>query len=500
MAIIRAFEEIDPTTEIAQLLNEEKAASELPSHDQLYIDKSNEVKESEEAEAAVSEENDTNSVESSTDEDEDADSGESEDTESSSEEDPELEEIDGKQTTVATESIRNEGAVSVIALEEIEGAVGSTLMQSTGSALWGMAKTASSYALHLATELAGMLKELGLTYGPIAFSKLRSGVSYLLSKTFKLAIKLQSVAVKQYFQYAHSFDRHQQRLRKLKETLQLLPDTVVLADKAAFNDEEVFRLFEVSGQAEPLKAVRAVGQLLDVVVNDIDRGIHNEIEVMKQVIESCKRNARVDLLRYLSLPGLSSGFMKRGVQGLDSNTDLTESFVYTLPIPKSTLLIATVPKEDVVKEAAKSGDLSNVTQAYQESYIVLAANPVRTKSVPLVNYMDKKSLLSLLAELESVLDKAKSHVSFYKKLENSSADLKPSFQNYFSWLVEDEKAKALKDSLAEVIYLKQSYVTRVYLPGAVDIHDFASNYASSVMRYVEKNIKVLKPAESDVAA
>lgn len=192
--------------------------------------------------------------------------------------------------------------------------------------------------------------------------------------------------------------------------------------------------------------------------------------------------------------------MKRSVQGLDINADLTESFVYTLPIPKSTLLIASVPKEDVVREAAKSGDLSNVTQAYQESYIVLAASPVRTKSVPLVNYMDKKSLLSLLAELEAVLDKAKSHVSFYKKLENSSADLKPSFQNYFSWLVEDEKAKALKDSLAEVIYLKQSYVTRVYLPGAVDIHDFTSNYASSVMRYVEKNIKVLKPAESDVAA
>ena len=122
------------------------------------------------------------------------------------------------------------------------------------------------------------------------------------------------------------------------------------------------------------------------------------------------------------------------------------------------------------------------------------------KIAPMVNYMDKQSLLRLLDGLEGVVEKALKHVSFYQKLETASNELKPSFQNYFSWLVEDAQAKSLRESLAEVIYLKQSFVTKVYLPGAIDIHEFVSSYVSGVLRYVERNIKVMKPADHKSAA
>ena len=500
MAIINALEELDPGLEIAQLLDREQSAAELPSHDQLYLEKAEETKEAEERKEDAASPTDEAPEEGTTEESiSDGDSGEASVEEgedaagaSNAEDTPGSEEINGKQTTVATEALRNDDYYNRFALESFGD---ETLLQKAGSAAWNGVKALSGFALHVATELGGFMKDLGIEYGPKIYAKLRSGVSYLLTRLFKSYMKMRSAIALAYFQNVHSFKKHDARLKRLRQILQDLPDNVKVTKQEPFSDLETFKLFQVGGQVSPMKSISSMSSLLDVIVSDIDQGIQNEIEVMKRVIEVCRHNTRLDVVHYLRITGLSSNFMKKTATGYDSNPELMDSYIYTHSLPRDTQLLASIPRQDIVLAAARTDDMTDVTKAYQESYLVLGVNQMTTKTIPLVNYMDKQSLLSLLDGLETVIAKAAKHVSFYKKLEEASATLKPQFRNYFSWLTEDEQAKTLRESLAEVLYLKQSFITKVYLPGAIDIHDFTSSYVAAVMRYVEKNIEVLKPAD-----
>ena len=496
MPIIHALEDLDPGLEIAQVIEADAAAAELPSHDQLYLDKAKEIQDSKKPEpspeeAAASEDSGDSPVP-------DAENSETPTEEENSSDAPpedgndndELEVIDGKQTTVATEALREKDYSITFALENYGE---ETLLQKTGALAWSGVKVLSGYAFHLAKELSFLLKDLGIEYGPKVYARLRSGVSYLLTKTFKQFGKLRSAVSRAYFQKTHSFNKLKDRLSRLKKTLEMIPDDFVLVQPAPFQDEALYGLFQVGNTVSPMKAIASISGLLDVVVNDIDRGIKNEISTLKRVVEVCRRNAKIEVLHYLRITGIGSSFLKKTVHGYEDNPDLLDSYLYTHALPRNTLVLAAIPKDSVVISAAKSNDMTEVTKAYNESYFILGVSQVQNKSNPLVNYMDKKSLLTLLAGLEAVVEKAISHVSFYKNLESEAASLKPEFQNYFSWLTEDEQAKTLRESLADVIYLKQAFITKVYLPGAIDIHDFVSTYVADMLGYVEKNIKVLKP-------
>ena len=494
MGIIRACENLDPTLSITQVLTKDISDAALPEHDRLYLEKAKQVEDAEkveeEGEAADSgsdnasdETPDTN--EEATDTDGGNDTPEDAETEES-----DMEVIDGKLTTVATESLRTEDHYSRFAVESFGE---ETLLQKTGSMAWNGVKALSGYALHIATELAVYMKELGVEYGPKVYAKLRSGVSYLLTRLFKSFVKMRSAVSRAYFQHTHSFKKHSNRLQRLRSILDGLPDSVKVMQPEPFQDEAVAALFTVGSEISPMKSISAMDKLLDVVVGDIDQGIHNEIGTMQRVIEVCQRNTRVEVVHYLETHALSSGFMRKTVLGYDKAPELVETTVFVHPLPMKTILMAAMPRKDIIMAAARSDDMSEVSKAYQESYLVLGVNPQAPKTSSMVNYMDKQSLLRLLNGLEMVVNKASSHVSFYKKLELAAERLKPNFQNYFSWLTEDAQAKNLRESLVEVIYLKQSFITKVYLPGAIDIHDFSSDYVSGVLRYVEKNIEVLKP-------
>lgn len=495
MGIILICEGLDPTLSITQVLEKDISDAALPEHDRLYLEKTKEVQEAEKPkeEPEVPPEDTADNTDNETpetDEETSDDTGGSDTPGDDEAEESNMEVIDGKRTTVATESLRNEDHYSRFAVESFGE---ESLLQKTGSMAWSGVKALTGYALHLATELSGYMKELGIEYGPKVFAKLRSGVSYLLTRLFKSFAKMRSAVSRAYFQHTHSFKKHSNRLQRLKKILNELPDNVKVMQPEPFQDEAIAALFTIGAELSPMKSMSAMGTLLDVVVGDIDQGIHNEISVMQRVIEVCQRNARVEVVHYLETRELSSGFMRRAVHGYDRAPELVETTVFAHPLPMKTLLMAAMPRKDIIMAAARSEDMTDVSKAYQESYLVLGVNPQAPQTDSMVNYMDKQSLLRLLDGLEAVVSKAISHVSFYKKLELSAERLKPNFQNYFSWLTEDPQAKSLRESLAEVIYLKQSFITKVYLPGAIDIHDFSSDYVSGLLRYVEKNIEVLKP-------
>lgn len=494
--LIRVLEDLDDSLNITQLIKDDLNEKMMPEYDVLYSEKKEEVKKAEEMKTEEASEDNT---------DVDAD-GVSETPMEGGEdtsadgviEDPDMQVINQRNTTVAMEKIRNDDHYNRIVIEAFdngESSVVKNALHAAGGLAWTGVTRLSAYGLHVATELAGFLKDMGVSYGPVVFRKLKVGVMYLLTRLFKSFSTMQSVAVKELFQKANSFKKHKQRLQRLRQTLELLADDVEISQKEPFQNDSFYKWMEINGKASPLDSMKAISSLMEVVVSDIDHGVRSEVETLQRLIEVTKRGVRTNLDGFIQISNLTGNFKKTSVQGYENDASRMDMFVYNHALPASSRLIFSLPVPSVIKKFAQEGNMDEVTKSYQDSYIIIGVNPIKPKTSSMINYMDKKSLLAFLAGLEVICNKGLQHVSFYKSIETHALSLKADYQKYFSWLTGDDHAKSLKEAMVELIYLKQSFVTRVYMPGAVDIHDFVSSYLGTMFHYVESNIKVLKPKE-----
>ncbi len=469
--LITANEEMDQSLAIVQAIQAEDAA--IPEYDQLYLDKQEEFKQDEvdQAEEAANEAEaePTSQEEANTDEP--------------------METIDGKQTTVATEAIRNDHE-TVFALEMEYNSVIGKVAGFVGTGIVDVSK----FGWEVLKDLAGFLKEAGIQYGPGILARIKTSVAMVASRSLKLSLKLASASAQAYDRKKNSYEKSLKRLQRIKQTLDIMKNQETeLTAKDPFNDANLFSLFYVNGKVSVLDSMKSVRLLMDVMVEDIDKGLDYDVRTIEQLIENTRRGVRFNPLSYLSLKNIRSGFKKTTIEGYAINPELMDSFVLATTLPKNTLLIFGLPKESLVTEAAKTDDMTDIAKAYHSSFMVLGLNPTLPKSIPAVNYVDKTDLVTLTAALEQLCVDAMAHTEVYQNTVKRAERLKLNYQHYFAWLTANEDQKSLKESFAELIYLKQAFATKVYFPAMLDIHDYVALYIASVLKYVEDNIRVIKP-------
>lgn len=79
----------------------------------------------------------------------------------------------------------------------------------------------------------------------------------------------------------------------------------------------------------------------------------------------------------------------------------------------------------------------------------------------------------------------------YTRLLRENEKLKLGYRYYYQGLVESDEKKSLHDSLAEFVYLKQAFINKVYLPAAIDMHDYVASYLMRALRFTKENVKAL---------
>lgn len=473
--MLLAQENLDPSLAIAQVIQADNHP--LPEHDQLFLDKKEAIREAEAEKADTMED----PVEASLDEPSPEDgSGDSPDEDS--------EVLEDKQTTMATESLRHE---LTFALESEYGESGTSAFF---SALSGYAKAGL-------TELFGCLKYLGVTYGPTALTYLKLGVVYLLTRIFRLFMKMTKATVVGYRKRRVKYTAIQQQLERYQATLEaLMSADTVLSSPTPFQDEKFFKMLEVNGSLSVKKSQAAVITLLTQILPDLDKGMEHDVRVIEHLIDGSKRGLRFSPISYMTVNLVSSGFVKQSVQGYVKNPELIESYVAKQALPNDGLMLFGLPKPSVIQEAETSGDTTDIAKAYTESFIAIGVNPVKSNTAPYVNYMDKGDLKVFLEGLIKIAGAAAEQAELYKNVHQRSKRLKISYRTYLSWLITEKEQKSLNDSLAELVFLKQSFVARVYLPAMFDIHDYVATYLRTGIRYVEQNLKVITLKDSEKLA
>lgn len=492
MSIIRAMESMqgfDDSLNMTQHLAEDEHRQQLGEYDVLH----EEVKDKLQAEKETELEAPTEEASPASDEApmpetapgeveegaEDDTVAAGDDTEDESEES--LKTVDGKRTTVAAESLRNEyyertvvEAFDMEGVKSVAGAIGSGL--ATG------VTTVGKYAWMGIKEVSIVAAALGIKYGPTIFSAIKTGVVYLFLRSVKALLKTTISAFDAAKRSYRSFSKHKSAIAKLRETLDVLKkEGKTLDTSSSFIDKQALNWFAVNRKPGVLASAQAMKVFLTETVKHIDESIMHDTKTVKRLIDLSATGVRGDVTSYLNVSSFSGQYLKKNVKGHEVDPELVDNYVYGTVLPDNILFVANLPKRGLM-------DMEAITKAYRASGVFLTVDPSFSMEIDKVDYMDIEGLSRFLDVLEGICDQGLAHIDFYKRVRKESEALKFGYRHYYQRLAASEDKVSVQDSLVEYVYLKQFFINKVYLPGAMDIHDYAAAYLTRALRYVKSHL------------
>lgn len=469
--------------EITRHLDEEEKIASLGEYDQLHEEVTKEI-ESEKAKEEKVEDPSTSSEQD--DQGEDSENVESLEIPESSEEDPgsessekedekdNLNKTDSGRQSVVTESLRSEYYERTVT-EAIE-----------FSDFTDAARTAATYIGSKLSDLASVLAALGIKYTPVALRALRKGVAYLYLRSTKLLLKGAVSLVATYKEQSRIHNRSKAKVVALKETLEkLTQEKPELSLKTEFTtDKELVDWFTAGTKTDPFNSIKVMTQFVQNSLNYLETETYNDQENVIRLIELTRSSTGTDPLKFMEVRSLSPSFLKRQVVGYAEDNEYTESYVYGQGLPDRVLLIAQVPRNHL-------SNLEEVAEAYKSSSIVLGVNTTHRASSDKVDYMEPEELKKFIESIELLCELKAKHLENYRQIAKGNQKMKLGYRHYFQKLITSPEKLSVRDSLVEFVYLKQSFISRVYLPAAMDIHDYINAYLTRALRYVKENTKAL---------
>ena len=464
----------------------------LPTHDQLFIEakKAQDAGQGEEGEEAsdspvADPEDDETGAEAPEDEDVGSDpaaAADGSDTEPAD---------DGDQEVAQDDLRKDDGLVNAM---ESFGAEDGLMVR--GARLLGSAAVeVSSFAWSVFKTLAIIAKDLGIQYGPKVYKMIKVSVALVINKSAKSLFKFISSNADARKLKKVSFQKSLEKAKKLQAACAGLKEAgAKLTMTDPFRHPDYYSLFlsPIDGKARIKPSIESVGRLIGVVRDVIEPGVEMDIRTIEHVIESAKHGTYINIAKYLTPPISLNSLAKADNTGFNTNPDILSTYVSKDIFPKNTLLVYGLPNESMVEEANKTNDVGVLSKAYHASFLMLAPNPVTPKSIPMVNYVDLEGLETVLDSVVKLCESGIAMTEGYRRNIQRAERLKRGYRTYFDWLVSGEDQRSLKESYAELIYLKQSFITRVYQAAMIDIHDFSATYLREVLGFVEDNMSKVK--------
>lgn len=385
--------------------------------------------------------------------------------------------IDGKVTTPATESIRYSLAAN----------------ESVGELVENAANYIGSVASSALGELASLLRTLGIKYGPVLFRAVKTTVIYVLIKTAKAIVKIGSLSKKAVYNYQTSMSRHVAQIEALKQTcLTLDEQSATLPDNTKrCEDYSINQWSLVDGRCSFVNANARIITWLNDSFQFMEKSIIHDIDQTVRFLNSTKNTAPVFPVEFIQASPYKATFREQRVVGYEVRSPFVTSYVYPHNLPNKTILMALLPSNKAVVEAARTKSLDSIKEAYQSSGIFLTVGQDKEPAQLFNNYMNPKQLIALLDGLTEIAKLGYQKTRFYKQINTRLPSLTSGFQQYLNWLQSDQEERRVADTYAEFVAMKQSFIAKTYIPAAMDSHDYLSTYLTNAKRFVRENIKVL---------
>ena len=344
--------------------------------------------------------------------------------------------------------------------------------------------TGVGYVASFAKNLTIALTALGLHYTKEAGIRLSAGVAYLFTRAVKSLIKGTLAASDAIKRNHRSFSKFKEEIETLKETIKTLKESEKKTTDQKYNDQKVISWFNYGNKTSPIGSAMVMSSFMKTMADHINSGVDQDLQILQKFIELSRKGTRVHPVKLLDIVPFKHHFLRKSVRGYVKDPDLVNSYVYDQSLPDQVIFIGLLPKPSLE-------ELPDITKAYQESALFLGVDPIERIVDHGIDYMAVEEIEQFLDVLEKLCDQSLEHVSVYTHLLKESEKLKLGYRYYYQGLIESNEKKSLHDSLAEFVYLKQAFINKVYLPAAIDVHDYVASYLVRALRFTKENVKAL---------
>lgn len=392
---------------------------------------------------------------------------------------------DKKDEKVTTESMREVFALEMAAVLDYERLAledfGETA-SNVGSHLWSATKAGGSI-------LASVGTFLGTKVAPAVGSALYRGIAYgfsRLSHGFMLGL---TVLSKYLERRRLSFANLKTKIGKAQEAVRLLQSgqAVPLDNLPAFENQKTIRQIAIQDSVDLEKNLEVAHRFVADSIDGLGHAIKQDVVAIQQLIDYSSVTSEVNVSKLLKISVPLKGVRAGSVEDFVPSNPHIVSYVGTSILPGNTVLILSLPSENPNKNQGEW------VLAYRDSEIFLGVDRSKVRVIESIPLMTLGDLAKLLGSLEALCDLSMKHQKFYEDIRNTKLSQKNVYKKYFESLTSRNRKVSIKESLIDLVTLRNNFIDKVYLPAAMDIHDYSVRVITAYLTYVEKNVRLLTP-------
>ena len=341
------------------------------------------------------------------------------------------------------------------------------------------AKVAGNVAL----DAAVFLKDIGFKYAPPLIKAVGKATLFSIEKTLKglfygtkALIRISEKSIHSY----KSFDSKGEKLKKSIALLKAAKKTTVTTGKK-YAKEKTIANMSIDSHTKPLETIKVYSEFMSKYVLGASGRIDSSVTSIKLLIGRAGYGGIKQPTKYIGEEKAIVGLSKRTISGYDPDSNNVDSYVYPKVLPGNTLLIAYVPKKDLV-------DMSDVYDAYTNSQIFLGKSFHGSNIPQTINYMSLSEVESLLKEIQSMCAMGTQYVATFKHIEKQRNSIKYSLKGLLNILARNTDKVKIDKSVTEAIYLKNMFIDKCFIGSMQDIEYNTRMTIRSYLDYCQDNL------------
>lgn len=337
-----------------------------------------------------------------------------------------------------------------------------------------------------ASLIASVGKFLGTRVIPTVASSVFKGVVYAFDRLGHAFLYSFTAITKYLERRIQAFAKLKEDIRKAEQILEhLSKHSTDSVQRGNYTSTFVIRRLVIGKSADLIHNVSVLSSFVERTINDLSTAVKRDILAIQSVIDYSSTSSSINVSKLLDVTLPVTGLKTDVPSEYRDRNPLLEMFTSSQVLPGNVLLILAVPSSS--DDRARSEWAS----AYKDSEIYLGVDTKSVQDVRSIPFLDANGLKMLLKQLSLLCDVCIQHQRFYEEMKAIKLSQRTVYRKYYEGLVTRNRKVSAKESLVDIVVLRNGFIDKVYLPAAIDIHDYSARVITAALSYVEKNIRAL---------
>jgi hypothetical protein len=214
--------------------------------------------------------------------------------------------------------------------------------------------------------------------------------------------------------------------------------------------------------------IKSVGVLQDFVgatIKSISGQLLHDMGVIEHIMSNVNNQSGVKAPMGMMVDASFTHMLKPdSAVHRDAHNEMVSTYSYKEMLPGNIKFVSILPND-------RAHTVTDLEHGYKDSKMYLEFEDDHV-TIEEMRYPSREVLAKMLNTLEHLCDLCIQHQRVYENVESKRKSLRGGMRNYFHKLISSEDKISVEDSMIEYVYLKSSFVDRVYLAGMIDIHDY----------------------------